>query len=96
MNLKDKCKELGITLTEGKAKYNLTHWKQEVPDDTPDVVITVPAPKSKASLKEARALQDGHGDKTKAYLVYVNDNKDSLKAEYERVKHNIERYVCND
>ena len=32
MNLKDKCKQIGITLAEGKEKYGLTHWNQTVPE----------------------------------------------------------------
>ena len=32
MNLKERCELDGITLAEGKEKYGLTHWKQEVPD----------------------------------------------------------------
>jgi len=30
MNLKEQCEEDEITLAEGKEKYGLTHWKQEV------------------------------------------------------------------
>lgn len=30
MTLKEKCEELGISLAEGKEKYGLTHWKQQV------------------------------------------------------------------
>jgi hypothetical protein len=37
MILKDKCKELGITLSEGKAKYGLTHWKQHVPESCDEI-----------------------------------------------------------
>ena len=47
MNLKDKCKEDGISLAEGKIKYGLSHWNKQVPDvfeeraDEPVVEIEV-------------------------------------------------------
>jgi len=34
MILKDKCKELNITLAEGKERFGLTHWKQTVPESS--------------------------------------------------------------
>ena len=35
MNLKEQCAVDGITLAEGKEKYGLTHWKQEVVIEAP-------------------------------------------------------------
>jgi len=111
MNVKDYAKENNLTQDEVKAKFGLNHWNQQVPDDeavepvteTPDVVITVPVTKTKkattddeGALKEARGLQGLLGSKTRAYLVYVNDNKNKLPLEYVRAQHLIERYVCDD
>ena len=36
MTLKEQCEVDGISLAEGKVKYNLTHWKQEVVADAPE------------------------------------------------------------
>jgi len=33
MKLNEKCKELGISLKEGKEKFGLTHWNQDVPEE---------------------------------------------------------------
>lgn len=38
MILRDKCKELGISLAEGKEKFGLTHWKQEVIEEVVDYI----------------------------------------------------------
>jgi hypothetical protein len=38
MNLRDKCKELDISLSEGKELYSLTHWKQEVVEQAPEII----------------------------------------------------------
>ena len=42
MNLKDKCKEDGITLAEGKEKYNLSHWNQTVAVNETESKETIP------------------------------------------------------
>ena len=47
-------------------------------------------------LKKARALQGGQGDKTNAFLEFVQKNEVKLPVEFERVSHLIERYVCKD
>lgn len=44
-------------------------------------------------LLAALALQTGIGSKSPAYLRFVLENKDGLNAEYEKVKHLIEKYV---
>lgn len=110
MNLKDKCKEDGITLTEGKERYGLTHWKQEVveaddiscPSSFPVAIEAaeevlspiIEALDGKCLLETARAMQTGIGFKTPAYLQFVFDNKELLPAEYECVATLIERFIC--
>jgi hypothetical protein len=110
MNLKDKCKELGISLAEGKEQFGLTHWNQPVPEQEIDDVGTVAEEvietlEQVADLVEAvandpdlllkaRALQTGIGFKTPAYLRFVLDNKDLLAEEFELVKKLIERCLC--
>jgi hypothetical protein len=96
MNLKEYAAEKGISLDEAKTLTGLTHWKQEVMESAPVGEVIKPIvieTKSKVTLEEARALRTGVGDKTKAFLVFVNDNKDALPEEYERVKHNIAKYL---
>lgn len=41
MNLRDKCKELDISLSEGKEKFGLTHWKQEVVETVAGVTLDI-------------------------------------------------------
>ena len=43
MILKDKCAEEGISLKEGKEKYGLTHWKQQVveAESSPEETISL-------------------------------------------------------
>ena len=42
MNLKDTCAEEGITLAEGKEKYNLSHWNQTVAVNETESKDTIP------------------------------------------------------
>ena len=109
MNLKEYAEEKGISLSEAKELTGLTHWKQEVQEvvkipskqEIPEPAYVEPAyikpvvikTKSKATVEQARALRGMIGDKTKEFLVFVNDNKDAMPEEFERVKHNIEKYL---
>ena len=49
MNLKEQCAVDGITLAEGKEKYGLTHWKQEVIE----AVIDLPSEEAEEIVEEA-------------------------------------------
>jgi len=57
-------------------------------------VVPVAPVKTEAELvKEARALWGPLANKTRAYLVFVNENKDLMPNEYAFAKSLIERYI---
>ena len=109
MNTKEFAKARGIPLSEAYEITGNTHWNQEVEGVVEDVVEVVEEVVEVAEavvedavdfiednpelLAQAIALQGLIGWKTPAYLAFVLENKDELKNEYEKVKHNIERYI---
>ena len=109
MNTKEFAEARGITLKEAKEITGNTHWNQEVADvvgdateiieDTVELVedvveeVATFIDDNPELLREAIALQTGIGYKTPAYLAFVLKHKDELKAEYEKVKGLIERYI---
>ena len=107
ITLKNFAEEKGLSLEQAKKLTGLTHWKQGVVD--PSVYDRIPiidpvsnkviepnGTDNNELLKQAIALQECIGQKTPAYLAFVNNNKEKLPNEYELVKHNIKRYICKN
>ena len=67
--------------------------KEEKVPVAPVVPVKKEGSTSKSVLVEARALQAGIGDKTIAFLEFVDAKKDKIPEEYQRVKSLIKRFV---
>lgn len=102
MNTKEFAEARGIPLKEAYEITGNTRWNQEVIDVVEEVVEAVEevvedaldfAEDNRELLEVALSLQTGIGYKTKEYLQFVLDNREELKAEYEKVKGLIERYI---
>ena len=107
MNLKEYAEKSGLTLSEAKEITGLTHWKQPVPDApvapsnqevvreeiVPETAHVTPEQDDADVLAEGVALQGLLGQKTRDYLRFVLDNKESLPVEYKRTQQWIEKWI---
>ena len=101
MKAYEYAKENDMTTAEVKEKFNLASHMSLIPELVEDVVELietvskeVPTEDDPELLAEAHGLMGLIGWKTRAYLHFVNDHKELLPVEYQRVIHLIEQYLC--
>jgi hypothetical protein len=102
MNVKQYAEENELTLAEAYEQTGLTHWAQKVEveseeavsEDTGTWVVSKVDEDDPKLLEEARSKMGLIGWKTREFLHFVNDNKELLPVEYQRVLHLIEQYLC--
>jgi hypothetical protein len=81
MNLKEKCEELGISLKDGKAKFGLTHWKQEVIEEIVDDILD--GSSEEVSEKIIEVLEDAVEEAAQVVKQAIDDSvpmEDKIKS----------------
>jgi|SRR6056297_1837121 len=99
MNLKEYAEEKNISISDAKKETGLTHWKQEVAEDSSETKPVLKEPKAPSKNKvlalqqEATRLRTYLGECNEKYLKHVSCYRDLLPEEYHKAKENIKMYL---